>query len=47
MANRIWHGKGVLGPEAFDPDPFIERMPAYDFPYRIIELEEEKVKPLF
>ena len=23
----IWKGAGVFGPEAFDPDPFVERMP--------------------
>jgi saccharopine dehydrogenase-like NADP-dependent oxidoreductase len=33
----IWGGAGVLGPEAFDPDPFMERMAAYDFPYGIRE----------
>lgn len=44
LANKIWQGKGVLGPEAFDPDPFLERMPTYDFPYRIINLDEKSVK---
>jgi saccharopine dehydrogenase (NAD+, L-lysine-forming) len=38
LANGVWQGKGVLGPEAFDPDPFLERMAEYDFPYRIIEM---------
>ncbi|MGO9181234.1 MAG: saccharopine dehydrogenase family protein [Candidatus Limnocylindrales bacterium] len=33
----VWRGTGVLGPEAFDPDPFLERMPAYDFPYGVRE----------
>jgi saccharopine dehydrogenase (NAD+, L-lysine-forming) len=33
-----WGGAGVLGPEAFDPDPFMELMPAYDFPYGIKEM---------
>jgi saccharopine dehydrogenase-like NADP-dependent oxidoreductase len=32
-----WKGTGVLGPEAFDPDPFLELMPGYDFPYGIRE----------
>jgi saccharopine dehydrogenase-like NADP-dependent oxidoreductase len=32
LAEGVWSGAGVLGPEAFDPDPFVERMPAYDFP---------------
>jgi len=30
-----WKGKGVLGPEAFDPLPFMEKMQAYGFPYGI------------
>ncbi len=34
----IWKGPGVLGPEAFDPDPFVERMPRYDFPLGIREM---------
>ncbi len=38
LDSGIWKGTGVLGPEAFDPDPFMERMPAYDFPYGIKEM---------
>ncbi len=38
IAQGIWNMQGVFGPEAFDPDPFLERMPMYDFPYRILEL---------
>jgi len=34
----IWKGAGVFGPEAFDPDPFLERMPKYDFPYGMREM---------
>jgi saccharopine dehydrogenase-like NADP-dependent oxidoreductase len=34
----VWKGKGVLGPEAFDPDPFMERMAKYDCPYGIREM---------
>ncbi len=37
MAEGVWQGKGVLGPEAFDPDPFMQRMAGYDFPYGIRE----------
>jgi len=32
-----WKGKGVLGPEAFDPIPFMEKMGEYGFPYGIKE----------
>jgi saccharopine dehydrogenase-like NADP-dependent oxidoreductase len=31
LASGIWQGRGVLGPEAFDPDPFVAKMPEYDF----------------
>lgn len=33
-----WKGKGVLGPEAFDPIPFMEKMAEYGFPYGIKEM---------
>jgi len=38
LASGVWKGVGVMGPEAFDPDPFLERMPAYDFPFAIKEM---------
>jgi len=34
----VWNGAGVLGPEAFDPDPFMALMPAYGFPYGVQEI---------
>ena len=34
----IWKGPGVFGPEAFDPDPFMQRMAKYDFPYSVKEM---------
>jgi len=33
-----WKGVGVLGPEAFPPDPFMEKMADYGFPYGIKEM---------
>jgi saccharopine dehydrogenase (NAD+, L-lysine-forming) len=33
-----WKGVGVLGPEAFPPDPFMEKMAKYGFPYGIKEM---------
>jgi saccharopine dehydrogenase (NAD+, L-lysine-forming) len=33
-----WSGKGVLGPEALDPVPFMELMADYGFPYGIKEM---------
>jgi saccharopine dehydrogenase-like NADP-dependent oxidoreductase len=33
-----WKGVGVLGPEAFPPEPFMEKMAEYGFPYGIKEM---------
>ncbi|MFO7583738.1 MAG: saccharopine dehydrogenase C-terminal domain-containing protein [Anaerolineales bacterium] len=33
-----WKGVGVLGPEAFPPDPFMEKMADYGFPYGLKEM---------
>jgi len=33
LAKGLWKGKGVLGAEAFDPLPFLERMSGYGAPY--------------
>lgn len=38
-----WKGAGVLGPEAFDPLPFMEKMAEYGFPYGIKEMDVEIV----
>lgn len=38
LANGIWKGKGVLAPEAFDPDPYLQLMPQFDFPYGVQEM---------
>ncbi len=34
----LWHGKGVLGPEAFSPKPFLERLAALGSPHGVMEL---------
>ncbi len=34
---------GVLGPEAFDPVPFMDKMAEYGFPYGIKEMTKEAV----
>jgi len=34
----IWKGTGVLGPEAFDPIPFMEKMAEYGFQYGMKEM---------
>ena len=33
-----WKGKGVLGPEAFDPLPFMNKMAIYGFPHGLKEM---------
>jgi saccharopine dehydrogenase (NAD+, L-lysine-forming) len=33
-----WKGTGVLGPEAFDPLPFMDKMADYGFPYGMKEM---------
>jgi len=38
LEEGIWKGTGVFGPEAFDPDPFMQRMAKYDFPYGMKEM---------
>ena len=38
LASGAWHGQGVLGPEAFDPNPFMALMEAYDYPYGMREM---------
>jgi saccharopine dehydrogenase (NAD+, L-lysine-forming) len=38
LVSGKWQGKGVLGPEAFDPDPFMALMADYDFPYGLKEM---------
>jgi saccharopine dehydrogenase-like NADP-dependent oxidoreductase len=38
LEHGIWKGAGVLGPEAFDPVPFMEKMADYGFPYGIKEM---------
>ena len=36
-----WKGSGVLGPEAFDPVPFMEKMVDYGFPYGIKDMTKK------
>lgn len=38
LKHGIWKGAGVLGPEAFPPEPFMDRMAEYGFPYGIKEM---------
>jgi saccharopine dehydrogenase (NAD+, L-lysine-forming) len=38
LEKGVWKGKGVLGPEAFEPTVFMEKMAEYGFPYRMKEM---------
>jgi len=38
LESGTWSGSGVLGPEAFDPMPFMQKMDSYGFPYGIKQL---------
>jgi saccharopine dehydrogenase-like NADP-dependent oxidoreductase len=38
LEHGVWKGVGCLGPEAFDPVPFMEKMATYGFPYGIKEM---------
>jgi saccharopine dehydrogenase-like NADP-dependent oxidoreductase len=38
-----WKGVGVLGPEAFEPDPYMDKMAEYGFPYGIKEMTKEAI----
>lgn len=41
IAKGLWTGSGVLGPESFDPDVFVERLAKYEFPAGIREMDSE------
>jgi len=35
IAQRIWRGTGVMSPEQFDPDPFLERLASEGMPWHV------------
>jgi len=41
LAREVWKGKGVLGPENFPAEPFMERLPTYGFPSNMMEMDSE------
>ena len=41
LEHGTWGGTGVLGPEAFDPLPFMNKMAEYEFPYGMVEMQPE------
>ncbi|MEI8217202.1 MAG: saccharopine dehydrogenase C-terminal domain-containing protein [Eubacteriales bacterium] len=46
LARGKWQGKGVLGPECFDPDEFIKLADKYDYYMGMMEMESEYKKAL-
>lgn len=46
LATGVWKGTGVLGPECFDPDPYIKLMDDYEYFVGMIELESPYKKKL-
>lgn len=46
LATGKWQGKGVLGPECFDPDDYIKLADEYDFYMGMMEMESEYKKVL-
>jgi saccharopine dehydrogenase-like NADP-dependent oxidoreductase len=43
LATRAWSGAGVLGPEAFPPEPFLELLDAYGSPWGIEERSPSEI----
>ncbi len=41
LTHGQWKGVGVLGPEAFDPIPFMDKMADYGFPWGLKEMTKE------
>jgi saccharopine dehydrogenase-like NADP-dependent oxidoreductase len=39
LATGVWQGSGVLGPEAFDPDPYLALMDRDGFHHAVVEME--------
>jgi saccharopine dehydrogenase-like NADP-dependent oxidoreductase len=37
LATGVWTGSGVLGPEAFDPVPFLDLLTGYGSPWGLRE----------
>ena len=37
IANDVWAGAGVLGPEAFEPQPFLDLLTEYGAPWGLVE----------
>jgi saccharopine dehydrogenase (NAD+, L-lysine forming) len=45
LANGSWSGAGVLGPEAFDPDPYLALLDHYGIHHAMVEMEPGRHRP--
>ncbi len=45
LASGEWQGSGVLGPEAFDPDPYLGLLDAYGIHHAMAEMEPGRHRP--
>jgi len=45
LASGAWTGAGVLGPEAFDPDPYLGLLDKYGIHHALAEMEPGKHRP--
>jgi saccharopine dehydrogenase-like NADP-dependent oxidoreductase len=45
LASGAWSGSGVLGPEAFDPDPYLALLDAYGIHHATVEMEPGRHRP--
>jgi saccharopine dehydrogenase (NAD+, L-lysine-forming) len=45
LASGAWAGSGVLGPEAFDPDPYLALLDRYGIHHAIVEMEPGAHRP--
>jgi saccharopine dehydrogenase (NAD+, L-lysine-forming) len=45
LASGTWSGSGVKGPEAFDPDPYLELLDRYGIHHAMVEMEPGAHRP--
>jgi saccharopine dehydrogenase-like NADP-dependent oxidoreductase len=45
LATGAWAGSGVLGPESFDPDPYLSLMDTYGIHHGMAEMEPGRYRP--
>jgi saccharopine dehydrogenase-like NADP-dependent oxidoreductase len=45
LARGEWRGTGVLGPEAFDPDPYLALLDKYGIHHAMAEMEPGRYRP--